>query len=604
MKRGSEFAAEIPRRADDGVIARLDPLVDPRWDDVGDDSASPKRRSLLAIAGSLLVEISLPKLLLAATVLLVLPAVLLGVAPPVASAWLASASERLSRLSEFGAVLAGIVLIGLGWIAWRPLLRTAEANFWSLNALAVQPAYALFREALRHIADGVFSQASASLTRARVRAVSSAGAGLLLSGCAVLIFRLVWPASRWIGTINELTSPHRLLVPTLANALVLLSGYMVIAALVWGIADASMDQPQELPAFDTAPRGGSRWRIAHLADIHVVGERYGFRIESGRSGPRGNGRMLQLMSLLETIQRAQPLDLVLICGDLTDAGRATEWAEFMDAVARHPSLAARMVIIPGNHDLNIVDPANPARLDLPFSIGKRLRQMRTLVAMAALQGDRVRVIDPRSGQPARTLNEALAPHWGSIRAFMEDGGLRRIAELRGLFEAQFPMILPPQTPEGLGIALLNSNASTHFSFTNALGWISLEQSRRLAAAALAYPKARWIIALHHHLVEYPMAVAAFSERIGTALVNGSWFVRKLAPFAERAVVMHGHRHIDWIGACGDLKIVSAPSPVMGTTDDGPTHFHIHTLAAASNGKLLLLAPERMEVAGADGPTVH
>ena len=30
------------------------------------------------------------------------------------------------------------------------------------------------------------------------------------------------------------------------------------------------------------------WRIAHLSEVHVVGERYGFRIESGRSGPIGN----------------------------------------------------------------------------------------------------------------------------------------------------------------------------------------------------------------------------------------------------------------------------------------------------------------------------
>ena len=39
--------------------------------------------------------------------------------------------------------------------------------------------------------------------------------------------------------------------------------------------------------------------------------------------------------------------------------------------------------------------------------------------------------------------------------------------------------------------------------------------------------------------------------------------------------MHGHRHIDWIGACGGLRIVSAPSPVMGGTDDEPTHFDVH-----------------------------
>lgn len=37
----------------------------------------------------------------------------------------------------------------------------------------------------------------------------------------------------------------------------------------------------ELATFDLAPPGGRKWRIAHLSDLHVVGERYGFRIESG-----------------------------------------------------------------------------------------------------------------------------------------------------------------------------------------------------------------------------------------------------------------------------------------------------------------------------------
>jgi hypothetical protein len=52
------------------------------------------------------------------------------------------------------------------------------------------------------------------------------------------------------------------------------------------------------------------------------------------------------------------------------------------------------------------------------------------------------------------------------------------------------------------------------------------------------------VALHHHVVEYPKPGKALSERIGTALINGSCFVRQLLPFRERVVVLHGHRHID------------------------------------------------------------
>jgi Calcineurin-like phosphoesterase len=571
-------------------------LIDPRDGDIEDDAASPGQRSLLAIAGSLLVEISLPKLLFAWTVLLLLPAVLLGLAPLLASAWFSKLSDRLAALTEIGTALALIAIVALGWIGWRPLFRIAETSFWSLNALAVQPGYAFAREALRHLTERMWGKHLTLAGRARLRSANSVGAAVMLSACAVLVAIAAWPASRWTGSWNDLVLLHRLAVPTLANAIVLLSAYLAAASLVWGFADASMQQPVDLAAFDTASSGGRSWRVAHLSDLHVIGEQYGFRIESGRSGPRGNGRLDRVLAHLAAIHAIDPLDHILVTGDMTDAGRAVEWAAFLDAMALHPELATRMILLPGNHDVNIVDRANPARLDLPFSPNKRLRQIRTLSALAAVQGDRVHVVDA-SGRPSATLLEALAPHRDAIVALAARGGLRRAAALRRLFDDLFPMILPPDTDDGLGIAILNSNAETHFSFTNALGLVSLEQTHRFESAIGNFPRARWIVALHHHVVEYPMPVKAFSERIGTALINGSWFVRRLEALADRAVVMHGHRHIDWIGACGSLKIISAPSPVMNATDDATTHFYIHTLTAGPDGRLGLLAPERVEIAG-------
>ena len=571
-------------------------LIDPRHGDIEDDAASPGQRSLLAIAGSLLVEISLPKLLFAWTVLLLLPAVLLGLAPLLFSAWFSKLSERLAALTEIYTVLALIAIAALGWIGWRPLFRIAEISFWSLNALAVQPGYAFGREALRHLTERMWGKKLTLAGRARLRSANSVGAAILLSACAVLVALAAWPASRWTGSWNDLVLLHRLALPTLANAVVLLSAYLAAASLVWGFADASMPQPVDLAEFDTPPPGSRSWRVAHLSDLHVIGEQYGFRIESGRSGPRGNGRLGLLLTRLAAIHAVDALDHILITGDMTDAGRASEWAAFLDAMALHPELAARTVLLPGNHDVNIVDRANPARLDLPFSLNKRLRQLRTLSALAAIQGDRVHVVDA-DGRPTATLHQALAPHRDAIVALAAHGGLRRAAALRRLFDDMFPMILPPDTDDGLGIAILNSNAETHFSFTNALGLVSLEQTHRFERAAGHFPRARWIVALHHHVVEYPMPVKAFSERIGTALINGSWFVRRLAALADRAVVMHGHRHIDWIGTCGPLKIISAPSPVMDATDDAPTHFYIHKLTAGPDGRLDLPPPERVEIAG-------
>jgi 3',5'-cyclic AMP phosphodiesterase CpdA len=565
---------------------------DPRLGDFEDDISSTKQRSLFSIAGSMLTEISLPKLVFAWVLSIALPAILLGLAPLAATAWAATVTDELAGFTGIGAILLLLASAAVGWFGWRPLLRMAETNFWSLNALAVQPGYAFFREAIRHLAEQAIGRRWGEKSRAKMRAASAAAAGILLFAIALLVIYLVWPATRWAGTPADLVALQRFIVPAIANAVVIVSAYLAGAALFWGIADATMDQPLDLSAFDTVPKNARRWRVAHLSDVHVVGERYGFRIESGRVGPRGNDRFQLAMDRLAAIHAEDPVDLILITGDMTDAGLSIEWAAFDDVLARYPQLKARMYLLPGNHDVNIVDRANPARLDLSFSQTKRLRQLRTLAAMANLQGERVTVIDGK--HKTRTLASALDRHRQDVARFSNQGGFRLSFEVGKLWDDLHPMMLPPASEDGLGVVILNSNAETHFSFTNALGFIPMDQARRLRDLIRMYPKASWIVALHHHVVEYPTRVKAFSERIGTALVNGSWFVRKLAPIAQRAIVMHGHRHIDWIGACGALRIISAPSPVMGYKDE-PTHFYVHTLATSGDGRLLLGEPQRVDL---------
>jgi predicted MPP superfamily phosphohydrolase len=488
------------------------------------------------------------------------------------------------------------VLAALAWVGGRPLWRAAEKAFWSLNSLAVQPGYALCREGVQHLAERLLTPRLGRKQHARLRSATAACAGLIGCVAALWLLTLAWPASRWVGDVADLASPLRLIIPALANATVLLGAYLAAAALMWGFADASMSQPRDLLAFDPPP-GGRTWRVAHLSDLHVVGERYGFRIESGRAGPRGNGRLARLLARLDTIHAERPLDLIVITGDMTDAGRSAEWAEFLAVLAGHPKLAQRTLILPGNHDINVVDRSNPARLDLPTSPGLRLRQMRTLSAIVAVQGAKVRVVDPRAGSPGETLSRALAPYRRSVAAFADTGTLRLSLELARVWADVFPMVLAPDTDDGLGVIVLNSCADTHFSFTNALGLMTTEQARALDVVARRFPRAHWILALHHHLMEYPKPAKAFSERIGTALINGSWFVRRLQRLGRRAVVMHGHRHIDWIGECGRLRIISAPSPVMEAPDDEPTGCYIHVLAAGPEGRLCLLAPERVVIAG-------
>jgi hypothetical protein len=576
-------------------------IIDPRQGDIEDDASSTKRRSMLSLFGSLLVEISLPKLLVAWGLLLVLPGLLLGLAPIVFAEWLTLVTDKLASLViGLWSLLILALLIAFGWFGWRALFRIVEKNFWALNSIVVEPSYAAFREGLRQLAERLFARDASDARRASVRAATAAVAGMLVCVLALGVLWLVWPRAHLFASLAEIDSWTKLAKVALANSLVAIAAYLAVAALIWGFADAAMAQPRNLTKFAKEPGDGRTWRIVHLSDIHIVGERYGFRIESGRSGPRGNDRLHRLLDQLEAIDAKEPLDTILITGDMTDAGISSEWAELLGALASHPSLAKRVLMLPGNHDLNIVDRANPARMDLPTSPNRPLRQVRALSAMNAVQGDRVRLVDRDKNALGTTLAEALEPHRAELARFADIARPVFSNLIPEIWARSFPMIVPPATPGGLGIVLLNSNADTHFSFTNALGMVSAEQMRAVEIACAEYPGACWIIALHHHVVEYPWAAKALSERIGTALINGNWFVRTLEPLAGRAILMHGHRHIDWIGHIAGLPVVSAPSPVMEVTDNKDTAFYIHTLAIGADGKLELLDPERIVVPGEPG----
>ena len=304
-------------------------IIEPRAGDAEDDASSTKKRSLLAIAGSLLGEINLPKLTLAWVILAGLPGLLLGLAPLIVTAWFASVSDRITAFASVGPLLLLMLIVALGCYGVRPLFRVAERSFWSLNSLMIQPGYALCREGLRHLVERFLSAEASEDRRAGLRAATALGAGFGVCAVAAGLAALAWPSTRWSGEFADLANPLRLVVPALANTVVLMGGYLGIASLFWGVADAGMDQPRDLARFDEVPPSAARWRVAHLSDIHVVGERYGFRIESGRAGPRGNERLARVLEKLDQIHAQDPLDLVLITGDMTDAGRSAEWAEFL-----------------------------------------------------------------------------------------------------------------------------------------------------------------------------------------------------------------------------------------------------------------------------------
>lgn len=569
------------------------PLVDPRDGDIEADASSTESRSLLAIAGNLLAEVSLPKFAVALVLLVVLPAVLLGSAPLLATMWWNKFSS--TGVGGIGAIVFLAFLLAVGWFGGRKLFRLAESSFWSLNAMAIQPGYVACREGLLHASGRMTREDATQERHARVRAVASVLSGLVLCALSVFVIWLVWSHTRWVATLGDLATPYRLVVPALANAIVVGAAYTAVAAVVWAVTDATMPQPRLFTDFRARSDFVRTWRVAHLSDIHVVGERFGFRLGSGRAGPRGNDNLVAALRRLDEVHRREPLDAIVVTGDLTDAGTSAEFAELLEAIKAFPSLAERMVGVPGNHDVNIVDRANPARLDLPTSPKMRLRQVRSLSALAAMQGAHTRVVDVDGERVGDTLDGALAPYADAVREFADDGSRRLAKRTDDAWSLAFPMVLPPASEDGFGIIALNSNAQTHFSFTNALGLVPLEEVQALDMAMKQYPRAAWIIALHHHMVEHPELGHALAERIGTTLINGNWFTRHLLGVGRRALVMHGHRHIDWMGECGDLLILSASSSTMPAKGRTDVYFYVHTVGVDSSGRVGLASPQRVEV---------
>ena len=115
----NEMIAEKDREE----LARLerDQIIDPRAGDIGNDHSATKQRSLLAILGSMLAEISIGKLLFAWFISIMVPGVLLGVAPLAFSAWASAASNRIAEATGYSVVvLVVIAAAAAAWFGGRP----------------------------------------------------------------------------------------------------------------------------------------------------------------------------------------------------------------------------------------------------------------------------------------------------------------------------------------------------------------------------------------------------------------------------------------------------------------------------------------------------
>ncbi|HEY6307832.1 MAG TPA: metallophosphoesterase [Candidatus Angelobacter sp.] len=576
------------------------------WDfrrgDNDDNRSSPYSGGFRGLVLSTLLEFNYLKAPLSFVTLILLPALLVGIAPSIMVTYgrfLSQAATFTRRNLIVGLGLVAILLV-VAIAIGRPFLSKAFFKARQLHYTLVFPIFIALREVLREGAERIGGRSMTPQQLAHWRRLGTVLAALIFAAAGLTLAMAVefsvgfqrvdvTRASLWAGFKTAL-----------GNAAVILGLSTVLESLFWLWRELTLRSPVLDWVPGQSPAGLSTVRIAHLSDLHLVGERYGYRMETGTHGPRGNRSFRNALRKLSAIHARTPLDRVLVTGDITDAGTRAEWAEFTDLLRGCHELRERLSFVPGNHDVNIVDRTNPGRLDLPWSAGPALRKLRFVLALDAVQGDRAHVVDRASGGLGPSLRDYLRDNRRVelLRGLAESGAVRGRWEIAKIWDAIFPLVEPPRSEGGYGLILLDSNAPSHFSLTNAIGVVNPLHLKALKSVLRDSPGRAWIILLHHQVVEYPVVSISLRDRIGLALVNAPDVLAAIAPYSSRVLILHGHRHRDWIGTCGDVVLCSAPSVTMESTgvEECQGSFHVHDLTLRTDGGIRLATTQRVKAA--------
>lgn len=128
-----------------------------------------------------------------------------------------------------------------------------------------------------------------------------------------------------------------------AMPVALFAGSLIAPAItLWDVYSEAARKQMQTISYGPCPDAGTEVLAAHISDLHISHE------PTTRDGARPGNEILP--ALLSRIVSHRP-HFLLISGDITDKGEAAQWRIVEDALLTlSPSI--RVVIAPGNHDLN------------------------------------------------------------------------------------------------------------------------------------------------------------------------------------------------------------------------------------------------------------
>src|SRR5262245_56053797 len=314
-----------------------DRLWDLRRGDADDNRASPYGRGWRGVLVSTALEFNFLTATLAFVTRVIVPVLLVGLAPPLILIYSRHKLGAASTISShpLAAIFWIAILLGAGLWLGKRLLLTALDNFRHLHYTLVFPLFVGLRETISAVMERLADETRASDDLDRRRRRASLIAAMLLAGGGLLIAFLAGLPER-PELEDVVLQPWAVARAGVRNAIILLSLSTVAASLFW-LAREFMSRR---PLRDWTPGPPIRpvpiVRVAHLSDLHLVGERYGYRMECGTDGPAGNTSIQRALDRLSAIHTSRPLDHVLVTGDVTDAGTRAEWIELLDLLRIRP----------------------------------------------------------------------------------------------------------------------------------------------------------------------------------------------------------------------------------------------------------------------------